>query len=148
MPHLNIKTSTTIHATPEVVYGAVTDFSSYSAWNVWIPNAKGECRVGSQVTTHHKYFGKVKHQLIELSPPERLRWDISGWQRHFVNVTRDIAIFAGMEGNTLYMINITMTGPCARIAGYFLRGTIRRLMREEVLSLKSYCERTAGQETR
>lgn len=144
MPHISIKTSTTIHAPPDVVYGAVIDFDNYSAWNTWIPNARGECRVGAEVLTHHKYFGRVKHRLIDLVPSESLRWDISGWQRNFVNVVRDISIFTGLEGNTLYMINVTMSEPFARFAAYFLKRTIRRLMREEVMSLKSYCERAAN----
>jgi Na+-transporting NADH:ubiquinone oxidoreductase subunit NqrA len=145
MPHITIKTSTTIHAPPQVVYATVTNFNSYSAWNSWIPNAKGECIVGAEVITHHKYFGQVKHQLTVLEPPEKLRWIISGWQRHFVHATRDIAIFEGMEDSTLYMINVTIKGPFAIIVDYFLKNTIRRLMREEVVSLKSYCEHLMSQ---
>lgn len=136
-----IKTSTTIRVKPALVYGVLSHFKTYKNWNPWITQANGNCTEGAEVFARHNFFGTVKHKLTEVRSPEKLLWELSGWQRHFVGATREVLIYPNMEkNNTLVTMKVVMQGPFLPIAVLLFRRNIKNMMNAEIRALRKFCE--------
>ncbi len=135
-----IKTSITIHVKPRLIYTVVTDFKCYSRWNPWIIKAEGECVVGNEIRTRHALFGTITHRLAEITPPERLCWEIASWHRYLVQARREVLVFPGLENNSLVTVKVTLTGPLLIICRLLFKKSIRRRMKAEIIALKQFCE--------
>lgn len=142
-----IKTSTTIHARPAGVFRVLSDFSKYEKWNPWVTKAQGQCAVGAEVVTKHNHFGTVKHQLTEVIAPEKMRWELSGWQRYFVKASREVLIFPGIDNNTLVTMKVTIRGPILFVVMLVFRRALKKAMSAEIKSLKLYCETIASEKS-
>lgn len=140
MPRLSIKISSTIYSTPEAVFATISDFSHYGEWNPWIDNADGLFEVGSRFKAHHVEFGSVDYVITEITPPEKLRWELCSWQRHFIKISREITVFPGQGGETLYTLRVLFRKPVARLIYPLFYRTIQRMLKAEVMALKHYCE--------
>ncbi len=73
-----LTTDIEIMAPPGAVWQALTDFSSYAAWNPFIRSAEGEARVGSRVrfsfSTPRGIAMKATAVLVQVEPDYALRW--------------------------------------------------------------------------
>ena len=73
---MEIRTEIDINAPAERVFGLLTDFASYPAWNPLVPEASGELRVGERirirvVAGREMLFRPV---VTAFDPPRALRW--------------------------------------------------------------------------
>jgi hypothetical protein len=72
------RTKFRVDAPSEVVWDILADFERYSEWNPSVPSIAGELREGSTVSLTLAMPGrpsaKVKAQLVDVQPRQRLRW--------------------------------------------------------------------------
>jgi hypothetical protein len=70
---VNIETQIHIHATPEKVWGVLTDFDKYSDWNPFVKSLTGEVAVGNQITV--ALLGMAfKPIILKFEKNKELRW--------------------------------------------------------------------------
>ncbi len=73
-----MRTEIDIAASPETVWGVLTDASSFETWNPFIHRMEGELRVGStldiEVGTEGKSRMTFKPRLLRVDPGKELRW--------------------------------------------------------------------------
>lgn len=91
----------------------------------------------------HGCFGHVEHHLTEVVVPEKLRWELSGWQRFFVNATREVLLYPGIEGNTLVTLKVIMSGFFLPITILLFRNNLKKHMADELKALKKFSEEQA-----
>ena len=72
------RTTFEIDASSDVVWAVLSDFERYGEWNPSVPSIAGDLQVGSTVSLTLAMPGrpspKVKAQLTEVQPQQRLRW--------------------------------------------------------------------------
>lgn len=72
------RTTFSIGAPADVVWGVLVDFDRYSEWNPSVPSISGDVEVGSTVALTLHMAGrpspKVKATLTEVDPQRRLTW--------------------------------------------------------------------------
>lgn len=73
-----IRTETTIHAPPDLIWAILTDFRTYGRWNPYLRAIQGRARVGTpvQITTQHQGSDSVtrRYILLKVDSPRELRW--------------------------------------------------------------------------
>lgn len=67
-----------IDATPEQVWGVLTDLTAYPAWNPFIVRAEGVVEAGRRLSLTMQPVGgramTLRPRLVEVDVPRRLRW--------------------------------------------------------------------------
>ncbi len=143
MSALTIKKSIHINADAVAVFDAIADFEHYSQWNPWVIEAHGLCATGSIVTAVRRWFGlrfAAKHEITEVTFPEKMRWRGYSWFSSLVQVERERHVFPGIDGSTLYTVKVIVSGPLARLGYAVGHHTISQGMKAETLALKQLCE--------
>lgn len=73
-----IETKVTINASPEQVWGTLTDFQAYPDWNPFIVNLKGKPAVGTTLEAHLKLGNKApqvfKPKVLVAQVGSEFRW--------------------------------------------------------------------------
>ncbi|HQQ63224.1 MAG TPA: SRPBCC family protein [Pseudomonadales bacterium] len=142
MSDIKISISSTIHAPVDTVFGVITDFERYKTWNPGIVDAGFELVDGQDgVFTWHKYFGKSHLNIVDVGCDEKLLMESSGWQNRFMRSTYLVTLYAGSHGDTLYTLDINLSGPASWLAGKILKKRIRRMIQKDVNALKKHCEK-------
>ncbi|HEY3643825.1 MAG TPA: SRPBCC domain-containing protein [Gammaproteobacteria bacterium] len=73
----SIDTEILIHASPQRVWGVLTDFVAYPQWNPFIVAAEGRPEWGERLTLRIQAGGSshvFKPLVLQATPPTRLRW--------------------------------------------------------------------------
>jgi carbon monoxide dehydrogenase subunit G len=138
-----IKMSSNIQASTDKVFGVITDFERYKAWNPLVTDAGFETIEGQEIYTCHKYFGKARLKLLKTSQQERLLMETCGWQNNLIKTQYDVVLLPGADGDTLYTLKVTVSGPVAQLAGRLLKYNLRKIFKNEVRALKQYCENSS-----
>lgn len=75
---MQLRTEIEIDASPERVWGVLTDFSHYHAWNPFITSVQGELVVGNTLTIRlsppESGESRLKPKLLVCDAPHELRW--------------------------------------------------------------------------
>ncbi len=78
MPKTELRSEVEINAPPEHVYGVLTDFARYEAWNPFLTTVRGELVVGRKLSVEMSLpEGKaylLEPEVTEVSEPLSLRW--------------------------------------------------------------------------
>jgi hypothetical protein len=73
-----ISTETTINASPDTVWGVLTDFARFGEWNPFMDRAEGRAEVGEKLTIHMQPKGgrgmTFKPRVLVAEPSHELRW--------------------------------------------------------------------------
>jgi hypothetical protein len=73
-----IRTETTIIASPDTVWGVLTDFARFGEWNPFMDRAEGRAEVGEKLTIHMQPKGgrgmTFKPRVLVAEPGHELRW--------------------------------------------------------------------------
>ncbi len=68
-----IKTSINISATPEMVWGVLTDFESYGEWNPFLKSISGEIREGNKIQVNAGGM-KFSPEVLVFKENTEFRW--------------------------------------------------------------------------
>jgi hypothetical protein len=68
-----IKTEITIHASPDKVWGVLSDFKNYPLWNPWVIALKGEVKEGSKIEIQLPNM-TFKPRVLTFKKNKELRW--------------------------------------------------------------------------
>jgi hypothetical protein len=67
-----------VHATPERIWGILSDFQKYPDWNPFIRSIQGTGRVGEKITADLRLSGatgmKIRPVLLKVVPGREMRW--------------------------------------------------------------------------
>ena len=73
-----ISTEITINASPDTVWGVLTDFARFGEWNPFMDRAEGRAEVGEKLTIHMQPKGgrgmTFKPRVLVAEPGHELRW--------------------------------------------------------------------------
>ncbi len=73
-----ISTEITINASPDTVWGVLTDFARFAEWNPFMDRAEGRAEVGERLTIHMQPKGRrgmtFKPRVLVAEPARELRW--------------------------------------------------------------------------
>lgn len=131
-----------IKAKPEQVFDAITDFDAYGRWNPWLVKAQGECKPGEDIVVDvviGKRIQQYHHDILEIDRPHRFHWCDKGWFTVFAYGERLRTCQPIAEG-TAYTVELTITGPLAFFAQWFLGKSLENGMTQETAALKQYVE--------
>lgn len=73
----HIDTQILIQASPEKVWGVLTDFASYPRWNPFIVSIEGRAEWSERLRVHIQAGGERHHfkpVVLQATAPTRLRW--------------------------------------------------------------------------
>lgn len=136
-----IKGAITIQAKPAVVFNVIMDFDRYRHWNPWMQRAhRQHVDDPDYFVANHGLLGTVRHQLVNIVEPESIRWNIAGWQRHFVQATREVCIYPASNQATLVTLKVNFTGLALWPAKPLLTLYVRKQAMAELVALKQRCE--------
>jgi hypothetical protein len=75
---MQLRTEIEIDATPERVWGVLSDFPRYHAWNPFITSVEGDLKVGNTLTIRltppESSESKFRPRLLVCDAPHELRW--------------------------------------------------------------------------
>jgi hypothetical protein len=111
-------TSASIRSTPEVVWGILTDGSSYPSWNPEIPQVEGRIALGEKIKAHVLLHGGVVRQVsvtvTALEPPRRMVWT-GGMPLGLFTGRRTFTITPRDGGIVEFTMHVHFSGPLSTL---------------------------------
>jgi polyketide cyclase/dehydrase/lipid transport protein len=139
---LKLACETRIRATPETVFGIITDIRRYAEWNPWNVRGEGEPVPGATIgitALVGKREMKVKHKILELRPFDRFVWCDVGFASHLFYSER--ARYLQRDGDGVhYRVELTTTGPLAWLVEWQMARSLHASMAAEMEALKQRAE--------
>lgn len=134
--------STVINGNREEIWKAISDFSSYSRWNRWVPRVDGELRVGAVVRGYVQSGNSLLLKITSIEELQELCWvDVTWFTRLGVGGWRCRSIALGPDlGSYRFNNYFVYTGPFARVLETMTRKSLESGMRLENESLKNFIE--------
>jgi uncharacterized protein YndB with AHSA1/START domain len=106
-------TTTTIRATPEQVWAALSDGASYHDWNPEIVGIVGQLALGSRITAKVRLgdgaVRSVPNRVVEFDPPHRMTW-VGGLPFGLFVGRRTFTVTPGADG-VEFRMHLHMSGP-------------------------------------
>lgn len=138
-----IERSIEIDASPERVWGILTDFPAHPQWNPFIRDISGELTVGARLQVHVAPKGrramKFKPTVTEATPERALAWFGSLGMRGIFDGAHSFSLQDLGDGRTSVTQAETFSGALVPFFGSGLQGTATGF--EEMNSaLKERCE--------
>ena len=134
-----------INAEPKKIYEILLDLESYSKWNPFNVEARGQARVDGPLIDVVVHLGKrkmqVKHKILVTAPESVFQWCDTGWFTSFVYGQRTRYLERQIDGSTHYRVVLQLTGPLVRLARWLYQRDLQAGMRAESLALKQLAER-------
>ncbi len=97
----------TVHATPQKVWGILTDFSKYPSWNPFIKSFKGQPVVGKTIEAHICPPGAkgmtFKPEILQYKQNEELRWIGKLFVTHLFDGEHTFLLRDNNDGTTTLM---------------------------------------------
>ena len=109
MAHHEIKTQILILASPAQVWGVLTDFENYAAWNPFIKSIKGQMQVGKQLEVQILNM-TFRPQLLAFAPSKEFRWLGSLFTKGVFDGEHSFILEAQADGSTLLRHEETFNG--------------------------------------
>jgi len=132
-----------IDAKPDEVFHVLTDFDCYQKWNPW-HNIKGKPVQGECIRVKPNSLmlpGSLHCRIYKNQNPDILVWGNDGWFRLLVKIRREQELYLRMDGTSLYVMRMQLSGLLGRLVLFFYGKLIRNGLRSESLALKSFCEK-------
>jgi len=133
----------TIEASPEIVWGVLTDLPSYTVWNSYSPSAVGSLQEGGVVTIEARLGDEVRivDNLVTTFEPERaLCWHSMNWYEGLARGTRCRFLKATGNDATLFRHHEIMEGPLAWLIERIYRPRIEAGLAQMNADLKRAAE--------
>lgn len=109
--------TTMIRATPDAIWGILTDVANWTSWNSTVTKVEGRCALGDKVTVHAKISPNrsfpVKVAVFEA--PTRMAWS-SGMPLGLFKGERTFTLTAKGE-QTEFSMREAFTGPLSGLIG-------------------------------
>ena len=140
---MRIQTSIDIHASMDNVWGVLSDFSQYEAWNPLTTRVDGPLEVGETVTLRVMLAGRKmyrKHVISRVIASKELGWTIRSNRRWWVHGERVQRIEDLGGGVVRYTNDEQVHGVLGAITGVFYRGVLERALDDVGRALKDRAE--------
>jgi hypothetical protein len=132
-----------ISASPETVFGVITDLGAYKEWNPWIVSAEGFLAEGKLIDVKAKMGDKdiqVQHRILTIKPFTEFCWCDVGWFTKFAYGQRVRFIEPLKDGSVKYRVELTVTGPAQWIVKLFYGRYMEKGLKLETRALKKQAE--------
>ncbi len=132
-----------ISASPETVFGVITDLGAYKEWNPWIVSAEGLLEEGKLIDVKAKMGDKVlrvKHRILSIKPFTEFCWCDVGWFTKFAYGQRARFIEPLKDGGVTYNVELTVTGPAVLMVKLFYGRYMEKGLKSEASALKKQAE--------
>ena len=137
------RVETTVAASPERIYGLLTDFSAYARWNPWVVKAAGGTSPGDEVRVD-VFLGATKmaakHTVLNGVPGTKFCWKDSGWNSWFVYGQRCRTLTTQPDGTVLVRNELLLDGVLSGGADHMMGKAMRDGMQAENAALKREAE--------
>ncbi len=110
--------TTPIRATPEVIWGILTDAPNYATWNTTVDKVDGRIEHGQKVTVHAKINpGRAfPVNVTEFVPNKKMVWT-GGMPLRLFTGERTFTLTPGSDGQVTFDMREIYTGPLASLIG-------------------------------
>ncbi|KAK3170975.1 hypothetical protein OEA41_003059 [Lepraria neglecta] len=168
-PAFTVRATTTINASPDLVLSTLLDTSSWPRWNNFVPRAtlklpisasdSGRLRAGVVFTEHVDMRGKGKNTIVKMKllmtslddlneddgrKGFRVVWLGKGYPDWALRSERVHEIFRNEEGETIYDVYETFSGPLGWAVRVFVGETLVKRFAQWDGELKEYVEGMDG----
>lgn len=111
-----LSTRIAIRATPETVWGLLTDGAGYARWNPEIESVDGQIALGEKITAHVVLHGGVVRpvsvRVTALEPTRRMVWT-GGLPLGLFTGRRTFMITPRPDGMVEFILQLQFSGPLA-----------------------------------
>lgn len=138
---MHVETAVEIDASPERVWGVMTDVERWPEWTASVERAErlddGPLRAGSRARLKQPRFPPVVWEVTDLEPGRSFSWTAKN-----VGVTSigEHRITPGPSGSVTVNLTLRQQGPLAPLLAVFTSKLTRRYVATEALGLKRRCE--------
>lgn len=104
-------TSTTINASPETLWGLLTDGPNWPTWNPTVERVEGTIALGQKITVHAKIAPSRAFPVVvsELTPPQKMVWT-GAMPLGLFTGQRTYLLSLQADGSTLFSMREEFTG--------------------------------------
>lgn len=134
----HFKASKLIHATPEKLWGILTDASQYTQFDPNMDHIEGKIALGEKITVHTKFSKQAFPVTVSVfDAPRRMLWG-SGMPLGLFKGEREFTLQAQADGQTQVTVQETFTGLLLPIMGI---PDLSQTFQQFVDGLKDYAEK-------
>jgi hypothetical protein len=133
----------TIEASPEKVWGVLTDLPRYAEWNPWIYEARGGTGVGDLVFVSVRLGSKsvrARHRVLTSKPMAEFRWCDLGAAALFAYGERARFLEPAAGGGVAYRVELRVKGVASSVVKALYGAALAGGLEGETLALKRRCE--------
>jgi hypothetical protein len=137
------RVDTVVSASPERIYGLLTDFAGYASWNPWVIRAAGGTSPGDEVRVDvilGSHTMAAKHVVLNGVPGKRFCWKDAGWNSWFVYGQRCRTLTAQPDGTVLVSNELLIDGLLSGGTDFMMGKAMRDGMQAENAALKRIAE--------
>jgi hypothetical protein len=145
----SFEASTRIGASPEVVWGLLTDVGGWRDWDSGVDRVDGRVALGERLTIHATMIRTRPFSVTvtEIRPQEGMRWRSEPLPFGLALIERTYHLDAQDDGDTVLTVREDHTGP---LAGLLARRTpdLNPSFRQFCAGLKARAERSSAEPAR